>query len=91
MSESLNSFKVVGDGKLIKVFDDDPYRDGGPSVLFVLAGNLIKVKDGETGHIVFDISISLNDEGECRFTIDGKERDSWQIRRTALEGVFFQA
>jgi hypothetical protein len=84
-------FKMVGDKKLIKVFEDDPYQDGGPSILFVLADNAISVRDGETNRPIFDISISLNDEGECRFVVDGKERDSWQIRRKALEGMFFRA
>ena len=90
MSEQVHTFKIVGDNKLIKVFEDDSYSDDAPSVLFVLAGNVIKVKDGETGKVAFDISISLNDEGDCRFTVEGKEQDSWQVRRRALEGIFFR-
>lgn len=85
------NFKTAMDAKVAKVFEDDPFRDRCPSILFVLAENVIKVKDGETNQLLFDISISLNDEGDCRFTVGGKERDSWQIRRTALEKLFYPA
>ena len=91
MDERPRSFKIAEDKKTIKVYEDDPHFDSGPSVLFLLKGNVIKVKDGETGQSLFELSITLNDAGECRFTIGGEERDSWQVRRKALEGIFFRS
>jgi len=38
---------------------------------------------------IFEASLILNNDGECRFLIDGKECRSWQLRYKALEGLFF--
>ncbi len=38
----------------------------------------------------FKLTLTLNDEGECRFKIDGKgEYLRWQVARKALEQIFF--
>jgi len=39
----------------------------------------------------FKATLTLNDEGECRFKINGEagDKDSWQVRRKALEELFF--
>jgi hypothetical protein len=38
---------------------------------------------------MFQARITLNDDGECRFLIDGNERAFWQFRRRALDRLFF--
>ena len=54
----------------------------------------------ETGILVADgwnrpqrcmvITLTLNDEGQCRFVIDGEgEYLRWQVARRALYGLFF--
>lgn len=35
-------------------------------------------------------TLTLNEEGRCLFVIAGQELESWQVRRRALERLFFQ-
>ena len=37
----------------------------------------------------FEATLTLNDEGECRAKINGQERTLWQLRKMALETLFF--
>jgi hypothetical protein len=86
-------FEVAENAREIRVFPADQFSLD-PIVVFSLNGNAIKVtriSDGENKQPVFDITIGLNDEGECMFSVGGKERESWQVRRMALEGLFFKA
>jgi hypothetical protein len=48
----------------------------------------ILVKDLK-GTQKFAIAITLNEERECVFVVDGEELESWQVRRKALESLFF--
>jgi hypothetical protein len=33
---------------------------------------------------------TINDEGKCRLKVGGIEREFWQVRRMALEALFFE-
>jgi hypothetical protein len=35
-------------------------------------------------------TVTLNDEGHCLFKTGGLERESWQLRKMALESIFFE-
>ncbi|HEY2461596.1 MAG TPA: hypothetical protein VGI16_12350 [Candidatus Acidoferrum sp.] len=50
----------------------------------------IRVNNGD-GALKFEATLTLNDAGECKLRIDGKELELWQIRRRALEDLFFEA
>jgi hypothetical protein len=39
---------------------------------------------------MFDVTLTFNNEGECRLTVNGDERDFWQVRRMALEELLFR-
>lgn len=56
------------------------------SVSFAKVGETIVIRDGDVSTVA---SLTLNDAGECRLKVGDLERDSWQIRRTALGGLFF--
>jgi hypothetical protein len=86
--DDTNKFTVVEDAKTMKVLSGDGFKDDS-SVVFVLKGNVIRVGSVEKNQILFDVKIGLNDDGDCKFSIDGKEFDSWQIRRKALEDLLF--
>lgn len=58
------------------------------SISFSMENEHIIAKNDEGG-TVMKASLTLNDEGECRYKIDGKERDSWQLRKMVLEDLFF--
>jgi hypothetical protein len=58
------------------------------SIVFRLTDKVISVEDGD-GTIIFQAGATLNDQGRCLLQIDGKEYESWQVRRKALEELFF--
>ena len=35
------------------------------------------------------VALTLNDEGRCKLKVEGKELEQWQVRRMALEKLFF--
>lgn len=82
-------FDIVEHSKFIKVFEVDRYLDQPPAIAFSLSDNVIQVSD-DTNKKMFAVTIGLNDDGDCKFIVDEKERDPWQIRRQALEGLFFR-
>jgi hypothetical protein len=70
------------------------------SVLVEGAGNIhgaIKFGLTETGIVVFNeqgmemfgADVTISDDGECKLKIDGEEKDLWQVRKKALEQLFF--
>jgi len=85
--EARYKFSVANRGNSITV-----YSDGYPpmkSVVFTLATDRISVADGD-GEAMFEIALTLNDEGRCKPKIGGKEYEFWQVRRKALEKLFFE-
>jgi len=61
------------------------------SVDFVREHDRIAVsmtKENETKPL-FEASLTLNNEGECKLKVGGVELEQWQVRRKALEGLFF--
>ena len=59
------------------------------SVIFSLAEHAILVRDSR-GKDMFDVTLTFNDEGECRLNVQEKERELWQVRRMALEELLFR-
>jgi hypothetical protein len=45
---------------------------------------------GDNGNKMFEVTLTFNDEGECRLNVNEKERDWWQVRRMALEELLFR-
>jgi hypothetical protein len=87
---SVRKISIANHGTRMKVFVDDPYGEIiHKAVLVVLGREYVEIRDGETNAEVFKVGIGMNDEGDCRFLVDGQQYDSWQIRRKALEGLFF--
>ena len=58
-----------------------------PSITFSLSDERIGVS--HKGRLIFEATLTLGDDGECRLKINGKERELWQMRRMALEELFF--
>jgi len=59
------------------------------SVIFSLAKHAISVRDSQ-GEEMFDVTLTFNDEGECKLNVQQKERELWQVRRMALEELLFR-
>ena len=65
-------------------------HDGGPGpqVNFYLESNQIKIDDLASNQ-TFLVTLTLNNEGRCKLRINGEEFEQWQVRRMALERLFF--
>jgi hypothetical protein len=59
------------------------------SVNFTLEDTQIIVKNPGPGGVSFIATLTLNDNGECRLKVNGKELEQWQVRRKALEDLLF--
>jgi hypothetical protein len=80
-SEQPNMFSVVALGHLIHC-----------RVQFTLEDDCIRIlSDGFKNKPTFSATLTLNDSGDCRFVVDGIEKDFWHIRKMALETLFFQS
>jgi hypothetical protein len=79
-------FTIVNNDASFKVLTAAGTRQSG--VKFSLGDKAITVTDSH-GTTMFEATITLNDEGECRLKVNGLERETWQVRRTALEHLFF--
>jgi hypothetical protein len=40
---------------------------------------------------MFDVTLTFNDEGQCRLNVKEKECELWQVRRMALEELLFRS
>lgn len=59
------------------------------SVEFELHGNTIRItRDGKQW---FEAAVKLDDDRVCRFYVGNDPLESWQLRRRALEKLFFEA
>jgi hypothetical protein len=83
------SFSVVASGDSISVFvaGNNIRRR---AVRFSLTVDAISVAS-EDAVVSFQATLTLNNERNCRFRIKGQEYESWQLRRMALEELFFFA
>ena len=75
-----------GDGFTVLLEASDVRR----SVIFSLTQHAILVRDSR-GKDVFDVTLTFNDQGECRLNVQEKERELWQVRRMALEELLFRS
>jgi len=58
------------------------------SVAFKLAEHAIVVRD-DKGEGMFEVTLAYSEEGECRLKVNHEDREYWQVRRMALEGLMF--
>ena len=82
-------FKNIDDHKFM-VLRSGPGSSG--YVEFILHRDHITVEKSDLTAVEqsFKLTLTLNDEGECRFKIDGKgEYLRWQVARKGLEEIFF--
>ena len=80
-------FSVAGNGDDFTVLLEA--KDAHRSVIFSLAEHAILVRD-DKGNQMLEVTVTFNDEGKCRLTVNKEERELWQVRRLALEKLFFQ-
>jgi hypothetical protein len=64
-------------------------KDSSASVTFSLAEKAIVVLNNE-GEKMFEITLTFTDKGECKLIVNNEERESWRVRRMALEDLMFR-
>ena len=77
VAENVGSFSVFLEGKDLHM-----------SVVFNLTEHAILVHD-ENGNSMFEVTLTFTDAGQCKLRANGEERESWQVRRMALEELLF--
>jgi hypothetical protein len=65
-------------------------KDFHRSITFSLEEHGIIVLDN-SGNQMFEVSLTFTDEGKCRMNAKQMSRDSWQVRRMALEDLLFRS
>lgn len=83
------AFAMTEQGERFSVFVEGDKVPRGNSVSFALEEKKICVTDAN-GALLFEATLTLNDEGECRLKVGGQEREFWQVRRMALQKLFFE-
>jgi hypothetical protein len=80
------SFAVANYGKRFSaVCEVNHYPSN--SVDFILEEDGIQI--GESGNIKFRATLTLTNSGRCKLKVNGEELEQWQVRRKALEDLFF--
>jgi hypothetical protein len=79
------SLKENGDEFTVILTASDAHK----SIIFSLTGHAIEVRDFR-GKELFDVTLTFNDEGECKLNVQEKELELWQVRRMALEELLFR-
>jgi len=64
-------------------------KDVRKSVIFSLTEHAISVRD-DKGKPMFDVTLTFNDDGDCKLHVNEQELDFWQVRRMALEELLFR-
>lgn len=64
-------------------------KESSRSVTFNLAEKAIVVLNNE-GEKMFEITLAFTEKGECKLIVNKEERESWQVRRMALEDLMFR-
>jgi hypothetical protein len=64
-------------------------KDAHRSITFTLAEHAILVRD-DKGDLMFEVTLTFNDEGECKLNVNKEDLEVWQVRRMALEDLMFR-
>lgn len=76
---------VAADSKAFTVRRGETIK---PVVRFMLEEKRI-VTSSDISNEELQFSVGLSDEGRCQLRQNGQEFEQWQVRKMALEGLFF--
>jgi hypothetical protein len=63
-------------------------KDVRKSVTFVLADHAIIVRADDES-FKFEVALAFSRDGKCKLKVNDEDRNRWQVRRMALEDLFF--
>jgi hypothetical protein len=79
-------FSLAENGDTFTIFLKS--KDLEKSVTFKLGEHSILVED-DKGKELLEVTLKFSDQAECRLIVNETERENWQVRRMALEGLMF--
>jgi hypothetical protein len=85
-------FSVVPGNKRFSVIRiDDPMTSISIAVDFIYARDEITVQtvSNDQCGVLFTVGITLDNNGRCKLKVKDAELEQWQVRRMALERLFF--
>jgi hypothetical protein len=89
LSDARFKFQGVDDnGQMFMVYID-VHGAQGKTVIFALTTGALEVRD-KNHKPTITASVTLNNDGECRLKVAGEELELWQVRKMALESLFFE-
>jgi hypothetical protein len=80
-------FSVAEQGNRFSVIRESDLANKSAAVDFALNQSIIDISDGVLVH--FSALVTLNNDGECKLLVKDQELELWQVRRKALENLFF--
>jgi hypothetical protein len=85
-------FSVVANPRRVSVIREDAATSAAPipvtrDVNFVIEGQEIIVST--QNQILLRATITVNNEGLCKLVVKNEELEQWQVRKMALEKLFF--
>jgi hypothetical protein len=60
------------------------------AVIFHLVEHAVLVRD-DKHDLMFEVTLAFSDQGDCKLQVDHEQREYWQVRRMALEGLMFSS
>lgn len=82
-------FTTISQGASVSVFIQGGITEP-RSIVFTQTADGISVRDGND-KAMMEATLTLNNDGDCRLKVDGKELELWQFRKLALEDFFFSS
>jgi hypothetical protein len=79
---------VASDNSFTVMLEPDNKNIAVKKVTFSIDREKISIKKEDESVLLS--TVTLNDEGHCLFKTGGVERESWQLRKMALESIFFE-
>jgi hypothetical protein len=86
-SDTVAHLAQNGNGNTFKVWRGESPE---PSIKFRMVSGRIEVLDGN-GTITASYEVSFSEEGRCVLVASDGQKEQWQVRRAALEGLFFNS
>lgn len=80
------TFTIASNGSKVSV--SKAYGQTLSTVTFSMVEKGVSVRNDDG--LIFEATLTINDQRECRFKIGEQELESWQMRKRALWELFFE-
>ncbi len=82
-------FEIEENGQSFLIYREAGDFQSPPSVEFKLTAKGIEISS-ESSQFNILATVTLDREGQCKFSVSGQEWEEWHLRKFALEKLFFE-